>query len=107
MAAPLSVVLVDINPEMVAAWRAVFADEPSVRVVQCSILETDADAWVTPTNAQGRMNGGLDAVMKKHFGPSIEKAVQSEIARSHGGTLEVGAATCVPTGRASPRFLIS
>jgi O-acetyl-ADP-ribose deacetylase (regulator of RNase III) len=53
------------------------------------------------------MDGGLDGVIKGHFGPAIERRVQAEIRRLHGGLLPVGHATCVPTGTARPAFLIS
>jgi O-acetyl-ADP-ribose deacetylase (regulator of RNase III) len=53
------------------------------------------------------MDGGLDAVMKKHFGQSIETAVQKDIARLYHGKMPVGHATCVPTGKMHPRYLIS
>jgi O-acetyl-ADP-ribose deacetylase (regulator of RNase III) len=105
--AVLKVVLVDVNPEVVRAWRQVFADNPEVRIVQGSILEQQVDAWVTPTNSRGSMDGGLDAVIKRHLGSRIEKAVQKEIRRLHDGHLPVGCAVCVPTGRSVPRFLIS
>jgi O-acetyl-ADP-ribose deacetylase (regulator of RNase III) len=105
--AVLKVVLVDINPKVVQAWRAAFADNPEVEVVQGSLLEQPVNAWVTPTNARGRMDGGLDAILKGHFGPGIEKRVQQEIAALYQGVMPVGCATCVPTGAAVPRFLIS
>ena len=105
--APVTVTLVDINPRIVAAWRAAFADCPEVRILHGSILRQPACAWVTPTNSLGSMDGGLDAVLKCHFGPVIEKRVRREIARSFGGFMPVGCATCVATGRDQPRFLIS
>ncbi len=103
----LQVVLVDVNPRVVAAWRAAFADEPGVRVVRGSILDRRTDAWVTPTNALGRMDGGVDAAVNGHFGGRIQKLVRAEIRGRFGGHLPVGAATCVPTGGVRPRFLIS
>ncbi|MFL5338679.1 MAG: macro domain-containing protein [Gemmataceae bacterium] len=103
----LQTTLVDINPRMVKAWRATFEENPEVAVVQGSMLDQNVDAWVTPTNSRGSMDGGLDAVIKKHLGDAIEVRVQREIARLHGGALLLGHATCVPTGRPVPRFLIS
>jgi O-acetyl-ADP-ribose deacetylase (regulator of RNase III) len=103
----IKVVLVDINPRMVKAWRATFEEEPEVEVVEGSMLDQGVDAWVTPTNARASMDGGLDGVIKGHFGPSIERRVQAEIRRLHGGLLPVGHATCVSTGSARPAFLIS
>ena len=101
------VVLVDINSKMVAAWRATFEENPEVEIVQGSMLAKEVDAWVTPTNARASMDGGLDGVIKGHFGPAIERRVQAEIRRLHGGLLPVGHATCVPTGTSRPGFLIS
>jgi O-acetyl-ADP-ribose deacetylase (regulator of RNase III) len=103
----IKVVLVDINPRMVKAWRSTFEENPEVEIVQGSMLDQAVDAWVTPTNARASMDGGLDGVIKGHFGPAIERRVQAEIRRSYGGLLPVGHATCVPTGAARPAFLIS
>jgi O-acetyl-ADP-ribose deacetylase (regulator of RNase III) len=103
----LKVVLVDVNPAVVRAWRKVFDASSEVQVVQGSILEQRVDAGVTPTNARGQMDGGLDAVLKRHFGSRIEKAVQKEIGHLYDGHLPVGCAVCVPTGETWPRFLIS
>ena len=101
------VILVDVNPKMVAAWKATFEENPEVDVLAGSMLDQQVSAWVSPTNRKGSMDGGLDAVIKKHFGPKIEQAVQKEIAKTYGGTMPVGHATCVETGAQVPRFLIS
>src|SRR6516225_11302096 len=103
----VQVTLVDINPKMVKAWQDTFEENPEVEIVQGSMLEQPVSAWVSPTNSAGSMDGGLDAVIKKHFGQSIETAVQKEIARLYHGKMPVGHATCVPTGKHQPRFLIS
>jgi O-acetyl-ADP-ribose deacetylase (regulator of RNase III) len=71
------------------------------------LLDQDVDAWATPTNARGRMDGGVDAAIKHHLGAGIERRVQQEIAQRHQGVLRVGSAICVPTGATVPRFLIS
>ena len=103
----LKVVLVDVNAKVVQAWRAAFADNPEVKIVRGSILDQQVNAWVTPTNAKGSMDGGVDAVIKGRLGSTIEKRVQQEIGRLYAGKMAVGYATCVPTGGAAPRFLIS
>src|SRR4029077_16092500 len=46
-------------------------------------------------------------VIKGHLGGQIEARVQKEIARVHHGLLPRGHGTCVPSGLAEPRFLIS
>ena len=103
----LKVVLVDINRAVTAAWRAAFADAPEVEIVRGSIVRQEVDAWVSPTNARGSMDGGVDAVVNRHFRGRIQGLVQSEIGKKFGGYLAVGSATCVPTGGVRPRFLIS
>ena len=103
----VEVTLVDVNPKMIAAWRATFAAHPEVKVLAGSILDQAVSAWVTPTNSKGFMDGGLDGVLKRHFGPPIEKAVQAQIKAHHKGAMPIGHATCVETGSKSPRYLIS
>lgn len=105
--ADLRVVLVDINPDVIRAWRYAFSDLPEVQIVQGSILEQQVDAWVTPTNAKGSMDGGVDGVIKDHLGASIQKKVQSEIKKQYQGHMPVGCATCVATGEQMPQYLIS
>lgn len=99
--------LVDVNPKMVKAWRDSFAENPEVEIVQGSMLEQQVGAWVTPTNAKASMDGGLDGVIKGKLGAAIEKKVQAEVKRLYQGSMKVGFATCVETGAAFPRYLIS
>lgn len=101
------VILVDVNPKMIAAWRATFEENQEVDIVQGSMLEQQVSAWVTPTNSKGSMDGGLDGVLKKHFGAKIEQSVQKEIKRLYNGTMPIGCSTCVETGVDMPRFLVS
>ena len=101
------VVLTDINPKMIAAWRETFEENPEVDIVQGSMLDQSVSAWVTPTNAKASMDGGLDAVIKQRLGAHIERKVQTEVKRLYGGTMKVGTATCVPTGKTIPTWLIS
>ncbi len=101
------VVLVDINPKMVRAWHSTFEENPEVEIIEGSMLEMTTDAWVTPTNSRGRMDGGLDAVIKNFLGAQIETRVQAEIRRRFGGVLPVGHAIATPTGVDHPKFLIS
>ncbi|MEV6463778.1 macro domain-containing protein [Kitasatospora sp. NPDC051702] len=104
---PLRVVLADVNASVVEAWRAAFADVPGVEVRVGSILDEHVDAWVSPTNARGRMDGGVDAVIRRHLGAGIQLRVQRAIRDEAAGALPVGSAVCVPSGATNPRFLIS
>lgn len=104
---PLRVVLADVNAEVVRSWQAAFADTPEVEIRRASILDQHVDAWVTPTNAKGRMDGGVDAVVKHHLGAGIQLRVQRAIRDQFGGSLPVGSAVCVRSGATNPTYLIS
>ncbi|MEM8875679.1 MAG: macro domain-containing protein [Planctomycetota bacterium] len=107
----LIVTLVDLSPKMVAAWRQSFEQNPEVHIVQGSMLDQRVDAWVTPTNSKISMDGGLDAVIKNELGTGIEAAAKrmakDRFVSRRDETLPLGCATCVPTGREVPRFLVS
>ncbi|MGL5095846.1 MAG: macro domain-containing protein, partial [Planctomycetia bacterium] len=99
--------LVDVNPKMIAAWRATFEEESEVEIVHGSMLEQEAGAWVSPTNSMGNMDGGLDAKIKGFFGPKIETRLKQEIARRYQGLLPIGHAVATRTGEKTPAFVIS
>ncbi|MET8543158.1 macro domain-containing protein [Kitasatospora sp. NPDC004799] len=104
---PLKVVLTDLNATVVESWRAAFADVPGVEIRHASLLTAQADAWVSPTNSRGRMDGGTDAAIKRHLGAGIQLRVQKAIREQYAGSLPVGSAVCVPSGAVNPRFLIA
>jgi O-acetyl-ADP-ribose deacetylase (regulator of RNase III) len=110
----ISISLVDLNARLVAEWRDAFAGEADVGVTHGSMLVQRADAWVTPTNARGSMDGGFDAAVKRYFGDGIEARVRREVRARFGGATPVGCATCVSTAGLSapatgpqPRFVVS
>ena len=103
----VKVVLVDINPKIISAWRSSFEESPEVEILHGSMLDQTVSAWVSPTNSAGRMDGGLDLVIKNFLGAGIEKKVQAQIKSRHAGAMPVGHAVCVPTERVQPRFLVS
>ncbi len=103
----VKVVLCDINPKMVKAWQDTFEENPEVEILQGSMTDMQVSAWVSPTNSAGRMDGGLDLVIKRFLGDDVEKLVQQQIKQSYGGMMPLGRTTCVPTGRTIPRYLIS
>ncbi|MGI5236840.1 macro domain-containing protein [Dactylosporangium sp. CA-139066] len=104
---PLRVVLSDVNAKVVQAWMSAFADTPEVEIAKGSILNQHVDAWVTPTNSHARMDGGVDAVIKRHLGAGIQLRVQQAVRSSFGATLPIGSAVCVPSGAANPHYLIA
>lgn len=100
---PLRVVLTDIDASVVEAWRAAFADHPEIEIRTGSILDEKADAWVSPTNSRGRMDGGVDAAVTRYLGAGIQLRVQRAIRDRFGGSLPVGSAVCVPSGAVNPK----
>lgn len=103
---PVRVVLTDLNTAVVEAWRAAFADVPEIEIRRGSILDEKVDAWVSPTNSRGRMDGGTDAAIKRYLGAGVQLRVQRAVRDGFGGTLPVGSAVCVPSGAVQPKFLI-
>ncbi len=101
------VTLVDVNPKMIAAWKDTFENNPEVEVLHGSMLDQAVQAWVSPTNSKGSMDGGLDAVIKNHLGGGVEKSLQQTIKAQHGGHLPIGYAVCTPTNLTQPKYLIS
>jgi len=103
----VKVILCDINPRVVEAWRTTFEENPEVEIIHGSILDVPANAIVSPTNSKGSMDGGLDGEIKRIFGQQIERNLQTLIRARYGNFLPVGHATCIPTGRDQPAWLIS
>ena len=92
---------------MVFAWRAAFADLPSVECRVGNILNFTADAIVSPSNSFGYMDGGIDLAYRDFFGPEIEARLQRHIQTQHHGELPVGQAVVIDTQHHSIPFLVS
>ena len=94
---PLQVILCDQLRELVRAWRRRFHDHPDVEVRLRDLLQVGADAYVSPANSYGRMDGGLDLLLRERFAAhDIEGRVQEAI-EARGGVLPVGKAIVVET----------
>src|SRR4029453_11104371 len=89
------------------AWQHAFERNTEVRIVHGSMLSLGVDAWVSPTNSRGKMDGGLDWTIKTHLGTAIERRVKREIKGYYNGFLPIGFATCVETGWVQPTSLVS
>jgi len=101
---PLEIVLGDIDDDICHAWRTRFRD-PNVTVQHRDFFDIDADAYVSPANSHGIMDGGFDLLLRLRF-PGVDVAVQREI-DSLGGLLPVGAAVVVETGDYDVPYLVS
>lgn len=88
-----------------SAWRRSFACHDEVSVILGDLLDVEAEAYVSPANSYGYMDGGIDADLSSRF-PGVERRVQAEIDRL-GGLLPVGQAIVVETGDPFVPYLIS
>ena len=95
----LTVQFRDLNPAVVTAVAAAFADIDAFDVRQGDIWSgLPADAVVSPSNSYGWMNGGIDAVYVERFGDDIETRLKACIASTPEKKLFVGEAMVIPTG---------
>jgi O-acetyl-ADP-ribose deacetylase (regulator of RNase III) len=102
----MNLVLAGFQPELIAAWEREFAAFPEVEVRRGDLLDVAADAYVSPANSFGWMDGGIDWALRERFGQQIEDAVREKIAEV-GGELPVGDALVVSTGDDEVPYLIS
>jgi O-acetyl-ADP-ribose deacetylase (regulator of RNase III) len=102
----LSIVLTAIDEPLARAWSDATRDLPFVETHLGSIFETGADALVSPANAFGFMDGGIDMLYSQRFGWDLQERLQARIRSAHHGELLVGAAEIVPTFGV-PSFLIA
>lgn len=104
MAADFTLVLCDTQQELARAWRRAFAALPEVQIHLGDLLDMEADAYVSPANSYGIMDGGIDAVLSARF-PQAEARVQVAIEQG-GGLLPVGQAVVVETGDRDVPYLV-
>lgn len=106
MSKDLLVILCDIEEDIVRAWEKEFAAHSEVEVRLGDLTEIEADAYVSPANSFGWMDGGIDRELRARFmGGDIENVVQSAIGKWNG-RLPVGQALVVETGDDEVPYLI-
>lgn len=105
MTISLSLRLVDLNPSVVAAWRATFLTHDPRTIIHGSFESAlPVDCFITAGNSFGLMDGGIDLAVARRF-PGIENRVQDAIETDWLGELPVGASLLVPTGHPSCPWL--
>ncbi len=98
--------LVDADERVTLALCEAFRPFPEVTVSSGDLLAVAQNAVVSPANAFGFMDGGIDAAFHSFFGPTIEGRVCEAIGRRPEGHLPVGASLVVRTGNARVPYLI-
>ncbi len=103
----VEIILAARDRELADAWRRQCGDLESVRVHEGSIFDVAADAYVSPANSFGFMDGGIDMAYTQRFGWEIQERLQQVIRDRHHGELLVGDAEIVETGLSRPYFIIA
>jgi O-acetyl-ADP-ribose deacetylase (regulator of RNase III) len=103
----MQIILSDISPKMIEAWKAFFENEPHVSIKEGDITQIECDSVVSPANSFGFMDGGLDYVLSERFGWDLEKKLQAIIKNLPEGELLVGQALILETGDMKIPYLIS
>jgi O-acetyl-ADP-ribose deacetylase (regulator of RNase III) len=88
-------ILCDVNGDLCHEWRKGF-QQHGVEVRHGDFFDIAADAYVSPANSHGIMDGGFDLLLRARF-PGVDVRVQREIDK-RGGLLPIGHAVIVETG---------
>ena len=73
----MEVIFCDMNERLCSIMETV---NPTIKVVCDDIrTQTDCDAWVSPANSVGMMDGGIDLVYRDYFGSDIQDVVHAKI----------------------------
>ena len=102
-----TILLRDLNPAIVQAWQAAFAGCPLVHAACANILETPADAIISPANSFGFMDGGIDQVYTDFFGWQLQQRLQEIIQNEHHGELLIGNCVLMETRHPHIPYLLS
>ena len=103
----MKILLTSVEPALTEAWKRHCGHIKCVEVVDCSMLDVDADALVSPANSFGFMDGNLDYLLREYFGHGIETRLQGIIQNDHHGELPVGQAVLLMTGHSRHPLMIS
>ena len=98
--------LVSRNPLLVECWMKELSSFREISFHNCSILETEADAFVSPANSFGFMEGGIDQVYLDFFGMNLEGCIREMIQKDYHGEMLVGQADILETGNSRVPFLV-
>jgi O-acetyl-ADP-ribose deacetylase (regulator of RNase III) len=102
----MRLILCDLHGALAEAWERAFAGCADVEVRRGDLFDVSADAYVSPANSYGWMDGGIDSELRERFGYEIQDTVQDAIA-ARGGMLPVGDAIVVETGDDEVPYLIA
>jgi O-acetyl-ADP-ribose deacetylase (regulator of RNase III) len=106
MAEELQITLCDQQQDLVREWEKHFTNRPEVEVRLGDLMDVYADAYVSPANSHGWMDGGIDLELRARFmANDIETKVQTAIANT-SDILPVGRALIVETEDEDVPYLV-
>lgn len=111
----MQIYLRDRNSDMALQWKKAFEDDKDVHISFGDIFEDGdhmkVDAIVSPANSFGFMDGGIDWIYAKKFGPKMQDALRQKLWEEHNGELLVGQAVVIDIREGNPNtpipYLIS
>ncbi|PSR37052.1 MAG: Appr-1-p processing protein [Sulfobacillus thermosulfidooxidans] len=93
--------LIDRKAALIRAWRRAFADIPEITIRRGDLCAAaQGGAIVSPANAFGWMDGGVDAAIRDAYaaaGVDIIAVAQAAIRQQAHGELLIGQALVIPT----------
>lgn len=96
----MKVIVADQNKNVIQALRDY---DPTFDWHDGNPLAFEIDAVVSPANTAGIMNGGFDAVLRRHFGTTLEYRVRMSIKEK---PIPVGEARAIQTVDARIKWLV-
>lgn len=103
----MDIILAAIDNDLADAWERYCGSLTGVRVHRGSILEVQCDAYVSPANSFGFMDGGIDRLYIERFGAHVQDRLRIAIRERHHGELLVGAAEIVETDDVTVPYIIA
>ena len=103
----MKIILSGIEKDLIKSWNKFCSDLDFVEVRECSILDVECDAVVSPANSFGFMDGGIDYVYSQFFGWHVQERLKYLIQTEHHGELLVGQSEIVNTDHPKIPYLIS
>lgn len=98
--------LVDMQEGMCQAWKTYFQDYATVSIFHGKFENVQSyDCIVSPANAYGLMDGGIDLALRNFFGMPLQYAVHKVIQQEFYGEQAVGTSFIVYTGNEEYPFL--
>lgn len=94
----MRIVLTSMQEPLTKAWTKYCGDLPFVEVLHGSIFDSKCKCLVSPSNAFGFMDGGIDWTYSKKFGWDLQARVQAIIKSEYDGELLVGQSFIAKTG---------